>query len=130
MSEMLYKVNFIFSKELSYFIKTMVSNEYVRVRDYACTILNQHWEEWNAQFDVETHEIYKDEDHSEGQCGKAYLDFITKKMRGVLEQVNSKNLSSLVELDVDEEANVIGRCKFDRDITVAAYLIPIIEERA
>ena len=125
MSETLYNVKFYFSKELPEFVKTMVGNEFVKVRNYGCEALNSHYEEWNAQFNAETHEVYENDEFAD-YGGKAYLEFINNKQRAVLTQVNKKYPSKLVELDVNEYGDMIARCKFDRDITVSIGLIPVI----
>lgn len=124
MNETNYKANFIFSKDVPYFIRTKAINEFVRVRGYAVDLLNPHYEEWNAQFNAEMHEVYEN-DELDYLGGKAYVEFITKKQREVIDRVNKKHLSTFIDLDIDEECDIIGRCKFDKDITVSLYLTPI-----
>ncbi|MBO7451362.1 MAG: hypothetical protein J6U54_13440 [Clostridiales bacterium] len=124
MSEMILQAKFIFSKEVMDVIKSFVQAEFMRVRNFACEALNPHYEEWNNEFESIPHTI-DENDELKDWGGTEYCKFITKKMRGVLAQVNKEHPSRLVELDTDETADIIARCKFDRSITVSLVLIPV-----
>lgn len=124
MDRMLYQAKFVFSKEMPKFVENFISKQFMNLREYGCRALNPHYEEWNAEFNSVPHKI-DENDELKDWGGKEYLDFITKKERKVLAQVNKEHPLGLVELDVDEIGDMIGRCKFNRDITVTLNLIPV-----
>ena len=123
--EMLFTTVFTFSKKVPKILEETMIHEFVRLRNVACNELNLHYEEWNSEF---------------GDCkcdandpladfgGTDYCAFIHDKQKGILDKINQRNMSRLVELDNDKIGDIFARCKLDRSITVHLRLENFHEE--
>ena len=109
------------------FLKNIIQNEYVRLRNIACNELNPHYEEWNAEFG--DRDIPED-DELKDWGGTEYCNFIRHKQEAILQEVNKKHAKGIVELCSDEICDIGGVIKtksiagYDHDVKFVAELIP------
>lgn len=109
------------------FLKNIIQNEYVRLRNIACDALNPHYEEWNAEFG--DHDIPED-DELRDWGGTEYCNFIRSKQEVILQEVNKKYSKGIVELCSDEICDIGGIIKtksiagYDHDVKFVAELLP------
>lgn len=111
------------------FLKNIIQNEYVRLRNIACDELNPHYEEWNKEFDLDNYSIPEDDELKEWG-GTEYCNFIRSKQEVILQEVNKKHAKGIVELCSDEICDIGGVIKtksiagYDHDVKFVAELIP------
>lgn len=120
--ELTFTINFIFSQEIPEPMRTMVTNEFIERRNYACDLLNPCYDKWNEEFD----KLYPDLDGTTDEYGK----FITNKQDEILKQVNKRRFGlNLTTIDSMKEpgdyGDLICRLRFNPKIFVRAELIPV-----
>ena len=120
--ELTFTINFIFSQEIPEPMRTMVTNEFVERRNYACDLLNPCYDKWNEEFD----KLYPDLDGTTDEYGK----FITNKQDEILKQVNKRrfglNLTTIDSMkETGDYGDLICRLRFNPNIFVRAELIPV-----
>lgn len=104
----------------------LIKSEFVRLRNIACDELNQHYEEWNAEFG--DHDVPED-DELKNWGGTEYCNFIRSKQEPILQEVNRKHSKGIVELYSDEICDIGGVIRtesmgLDHDVHFSCELIP------
>lgn len=103
---MLFKAYYSFSKKIAPWNQRKMKKEYFRLRNIAVPRLNALFPKWNAEF--EERKIHRrDDDPLYEYGGTEYCDFIRKKERHILVDVNSVHATRGVYLDADEIGDLI-----------------------
>lgn len=133
---MTFKVKFVYDDKafekalkLNVFLKIAIQNEYVKLHNIACNELNPHYKEWNKEFNLDSYSI-PDNDELKEYGGTEYCKFIRNKQEAILQAVNKKHSSGIIELCSDEICNIHGVIKaksiagYDHDVKISCVLIP------
>lgn len=117
---LLYKVDYIFSKNAPKFIMEIMIKEYTRLRHIACDRLNPLFDKWNAEYSGKepTGDIY-----SEGF--KEYNEYICSCEEPILKQINQENHTLMTELHADVVGDIIAVNKFCKDLTMHIEMEPL-----
>ena len=102
-----FKVTFNYDTRLPDWVKPKVEEEYMRLRNLACEVLNAHYEEWNAEFDLDTNDV-PDDDPLKDFGGTAYCDFIRKKQAPIISEINKTEANWLVKIFPGKTCDIEG----------------------
>lgn len=103
-----YHVEFEYNNEpKSSLMKKIYENEFIRVRNKACNILDSY-EEWNEEFN----RTYPKGDKS-GIEDPRYVKFICKKSNKVLEQLDNASPFVIIRASVAREGDLVAISKVD-----------------
>jgi hypothetical protein len=130
-----FKVKFVYDDkafgeaiESRVFLKDMIHSEYVKLRNIACEAVNPHLEEWNEEFNFDKYSIPEDDELKEWG-GTKYCNFIRSKQEPILQEINKKYSTGVVELCCDEICDICGviratKFNYDHDVRFSCELIP------
>lgn len=121
---MLFKAYYIFSKKVFQWERNKMEREYFRLRKIAVLKLNEHYSEWNSDFEKLDIQIREDDPLKE-YGGSEYCKYIRNKQKSILEDINRKHAKYGVRLDSDEIGDLIAVNR--RGVTLTVEFVPIKE---
>ena len=104
-----------------------MKREYFRLRNIAVPKLNEHYAEWNSEFDKLDIQRREDDPLKE-YGGSEYCKYIREKQKSVLEEVNKKHALYNIHLESDVIGDLIAVNK--RGGTLIVEFEPIKEIEA
>ena len=101
-----YRVVFHYNKEPKIgLLKRIYEHEYMRLRNMACDLLNDHYEEWNAEFDQK----YPDKNGEDPE----YHRFIANKQNKILKELDNESKIIILRSNQNNGADIVAISKID-----------------
>lgn len=101
-----YRVIFHYNREPKIgLLKKIYEHEYVRLRNMGCNLLNDHYEEWNREFNQK----YPDKNGEDPE----YNRFIANKQNKILKELDNESKIIILRSDPNNGADMVAISKID-----------------